>query len=184
MSDDPLLARRRAHARYHHARRNTFGRTIASARQKGLKRDVVITEIDGRTLEVWQTSWRSRQHWTGEGGFPWDLLSRRFRRKPRSFHAAFWSDTLLCGLAVGWLSKGHQQLTLHLLESAPDARHPLRGDITYLAFTSAELYCRAVGARTLLLKNPRPGVSERYEGMGFRLARKHGGTLFLERMLT
>jgi hypothetical protein len=184
MSDDSLLAYRRAHARYYLVRRSTFRQTIASARQKGLKRDVVITEIDGRTLEVWQKTWRNRQHWTGEGGFPWDLLSRRYRRKPRSFHAAFWSDTRLCGMAVGWLSPGHRQLTLHFLESAPDARHPLRGDITYLALTAAELYGRAVGARTLLLRNPLPGISERYEGMGFRLAHRRGGAVYLERMLT
>jgi hypothetical protein len=184
MSDDSFLAYRRAHARYYLARRNTFRKVIASAHQRGLKRDVAITEIDGRALEVWQASWCSRQHWTGEGGFAWDLLSRRYRRKPRSFHAAFWSDGLLCGLAVGWLSRGHEQLTLHFLESAPDARHPLRGDITYLAFTAAELYGRAVGARRLLLRNPLPGISERYKRMGFRLAYKRGAALYLERTFT
>ncbi len=184
MSDDSLQAYRRAHARYYLARRTTFQQTLASARRRGLRRDVAITELDRHALEVWQISWRNRRHWTGEGGFAWDLLSQRYRKKPRSFHAAFWSDTVLCGMVVGWLSKGHQQLTLHFLESAPDARHPLRGDIAYLSFTAAELYGQAVGARTLVLKNPLPGISEHYERMGFSLARQRGGIIYLERTLT
>lgn len=145
---------------------------------------MTITGIDEHALAVWQASWRNRRHWTGEGGFEWDLLSRRYRKKPRSFHAAFWSDTILCGLAVGWLSKGHQQLTLHFLESAPDHRHPLRGDMAYLAFTAADLYGRAVGARRLMLRDPLPGISERYKAMGFRLAHQRGGILYLERPFT
>jgi hypothetical protein len=183
MADDPLLAFRKAHARYDIVRRIAYREALAAAQHAGLKRAAEITAIDHRALHAWRSDWRNRRHWTGDGGFAWDLISGRYRKKPRSFHAAIWSDTYLCGLVAGWLSAGHQHLTMHFLESAPDVRHPLRGDIAYLAFTAADLYGSAVGARRLVLRNPLHGVAERYEAMGFRLAYQHRGMVYYDRAI-
>lgn len=184
MPDESPLEFGKAHARYYTIRSIAFEETLREAGGIRLRRNVNITELDRDALQAWRSSWRGRSHWTGNGGFPWDMLSRRHRQKPRSFHAAIWSNGELCGLAVGWLSRGHTQLTMHYLESAPDARHPLRGDIAYLAFTAAEFYGRAAGARTLLLRNPLPAMAERYARMGFRLALNRRGLVYFDRPIT
>lgn len=87
-------------------------------------------------------------------------------------------------MAVGWVSKAHERLTLHYMESSPDPRHPLRGDVTFLAFTAAEAYGRAVGGKWLALKNPLPGVVTRYERLGFAVAPTQHGNLYYHKQLT
>ncbi len=95
-----------------------------------------------------------------------------------------WSSEVLCGMAVGWVSKAHERLTLHFLESSPDPRHPLRGHITFLAFAVTEAYGRSVGARVVVLRNPMPGVVARYAMFGYELARTERGNLYYHKQLT
>lgn len=97
---------------------------------------------------------------------------------------AIWTGAHLCGMAVGWLSKAHERLTLHYMESAPDARHPLRGDITFLCFAAAEAYCRVIGVPFLVLRNPLPGVVRRYEQFGFEVVPTQHGNVYYHKQLT
>lgn len=171
-----------AHRRYTRLRHLAFEETARAANEAGL-RPAILTEIDAAAVDRWRATWNGRPHWTGKGGFRWDEISHRYRRKPRCFHLAIWSGTTLCGMVVGWVSRAHEHLTLHFMESAPDPRHPLRGDITFLAFTAAESYARAVGARVLVLRNPLPGVTQRYGRFGFSLARDQRGKLYFHKHL-
>jgi hypothetical protein len=70
------------------------------------------------------------------------------------------------------------------MESAPDTFHPLRGEITYLVFTAAEFYARALGVRRLVLRNPLPGVRERYRSFGFSLALEEHGNIYYYKEIT
>lgn len=182
MFDSPVITFEQAHRGYRRLRRLAYEATTRVA-PAGL-RPFTLTEIDPAALEAWRTTWTHRRHWTGEGGFPWDVLSRRYCRKPRCFHVAIWSGVVLCGMAVGWVSGSHGRLTLHYMESSPDPRHPLRGDITFIAFTAAARYGRAVGGHILALRNPLPGVTERYARLGFALACKQRGNLYYCKQLT
>lgn len=87
-------------------------------------------------------------------------------------------------MAVGWLSRAHERLTLHYMEGSPDPRHPLRGDITFLGFTAAEAYGHVVGGRFLVLRNPLPGVVTRYAQLGFEVAPAQHGNLYYHKQLT
>ncbi len=97
---------------------------------------------------------------------------------------AIWSGEILCGLGVGWVSDAHERLTLHFLEGSPDPRHPLRGDVVFLAFAAAEAYARAVGAKSMALKNPLRGVVEWYVRRGYHLAYEQRGKLYFYKQLT
>lgn len=183
VSGDDALHLAQAHAEYRVLREVAFHETRLAAGAAGLYPEVRITDLTARAIMEWRRSWRQR-HWTGEGGFPWDLLSTRYRQKPRAFHAAVWAGTSLCGLSVGWVSAGHRNVTLHYMESAPDPEHPLRGEITYLVFTAAEFYGRALGARRLVLRNPLDGVRARYQAFGFTLVAREGRNLYYYKEIT
>lgn len=172
-----------AHARYRLIRTVSFQEATAAGTQAGLSPRARMTDITSQALAAWRLSWTGH-HWTGEGGFPWDMISRRYRQKPRAFHAAVWHSSTLCGLAAGWVSAGRENVTLHYMESAPDTFHPLRGEITYLVFTAAEFYARALGVRRLVLRNPLPGVRDRYRSFGFSLALEERGNVYYYKEIT
>lgn len=172
-----------AHDRYRRLRLISYAEAVRAAHEVEV-RPATLTEIDAAALHAWRKTWSDREHWTGEGGYRWDVVSRRYRHKPRSLHAAMWSNDSLCGMMAGWLSKAHERLTLHFLESSPDPRHPLRGHITFLAFAAAESYGRSVGARVVVLRNPLPGVVARYARFGYELAGTERGNLYYHKQLT
>lgn len=70
------------------------------------------------------------------------------------------------------------------MESSPDPRHPLRGNITFLGFTAAEAYGRAIGGQFLVLRNPLPGIAGRYEQLGYAVEFMQHGNLYYEKQLT
>ena len=172
-----------AHERCALIRNASFVQALTRARANGIIRSgVALTPISPQALREYGAQWTAA-HWTGAGGWQWNVLARRFTRKPRSFHAALWSGSRLCGLCVGRLSKGRKHLTLHYMESAPDPAHPLRGVVTLLMFEAARNYGTAMGADKLLLREPLPGVVARYENFGFRLAQGAYGLVYFERIL-
>ncbi len=183
MFETNVLTFEQAHSRYQRLRRISYEETVRAAHETGI-RTAILTDIDAAALHAWQKTWSGRRHWTGDGGYRWDDVSRRYCQKPRSLHVAMWSNELLCGMVVGWVSEAHEQLTLHFLESSPDPRHPLRGHIIFLAFAAAESYGRTIGARAVVLRNPLPGVVARYARFGYGLARTERGNLYYHKQLT
>lgn len=172
-----------AHERYSVIRHQAFTVALARVRARGpVPAGAILTSLSPRVIEAYQLQWQI-PHWTGSGGWPWTLLAHRFVRKPRSFHAALWQDSLLCGLCVGWVSKGRQNLTLRYLESAPDPHHPLRGWVTTLMFEAALQYASALSVQKLLLRDPVPGLVGRYEEFGFRVDHNTQNPVYLERII-
>lgn len=104
---------------------------------------VRITEIDRPALAAFTQTWEGR-HWSGYGGFEWPYLWHRHGRQDRTFHCALWHESMLCGLAIGSVPRGHSHLTIHYIEARPQG-HPLRGHVAYIALTAAEYYADGLG---------------------------------------
>ena len=107
---------------------------------------------------------------------------RRVWKHPSGFHLAVWSDSTLCGLAVGRVSDrnregGRNSISVDFIESAHDPAHPLRGLIAPLVIDAADTYGRALDARCLRLMQPLEGVLPLYESLGFTTVWQQGRAL-------
>jgi hypothetical protein len=161
---------------YHWALERATARRIATSATR-------ITSIEPPAIQAFQETWSTQRHWTGEGGWPWDLIARPFQKKPRAFHAALWEGEELCGLAVGKVSRGKERITLRFMQSSPSPTHPLRGRVTLLMFEAATAYGQALGCRHLLLRNPLMGALPIYLRFGFEFAEMRRGIVDLSRKL-
>jgi hypothetical protein len=173
-----------ARDRYDRLRKLAYDRAV----ERALSRSIVtsstrLTPISPAAIQSYRESWLGRRHWTGDGGWPWDLIVRPFLKKPRAFHAALWEGEELCGLAVGKVSRGKRRITLQFLQSSPSPTHPLRGRVTFLMFEAATAYGEVLGSRYLLLRNPLPGALPIYLRFGFEFAETRQGIVYLSRKL-
>jgi hypothetical protein len=179
---------RQALQRYAHLRQAAFRAAEAEARRNGLvQRPFRFSEIDPSALDTWRSTWRGIQPF-GYGAWDWEGLVPPIRRKPSGFHLAIWSGDHLCALAVGRASKRRPSgrrhtLPVHFLEGNPDPWHPLKGQVADLAIACADAYGAALGARTLRLINPLPGLLRLYQGLGFSIAKIDSVPLYLERSI-
>jgi hypothetical protein len=179
---------RQALQRYSILRQAAYRAAEAEARRNGLIRSSFrFSEIDLAALHAWRSTWRGIQPF-GYGAWDWEGLVRPIWRRPSGFHLAIWSGADLCGLAVGRASKRRPSgdrhlLSVHFLEGNPDPRHPLKGQVADLAIACADSYGAALGARTLRLINPLPGLLRLYWGLGFSIAKSDSVPLYLERSI-
>ncbi|HEX8242781.1 MAG TPA: hypothetical protein VF541_04785 [Longimicrobium sp.] len=175
-----------AHERYAGIRGIAFAETLRVARRVGLATEAAaLRPITTQTIDAYRLQWgRSRRHWTGFGGWDWEMLFRRYCRKPRAFHTAVWAGDTLCGLCVGRVCRSRSHIMVPFMESSPDPGHPLRGTITPLVLDACRNYALAIGVERILLKNPLEGVQERYTRFGFRLACTRGGNVYFESRCT
>jgi hypothetical protein len=169
---------------YARARRQAFDLVRHLLLERGIvDESFSISRIDPRAVQAWERTWRGTPHWSTKGGFHWALLAHQFCRKPRNFSAALWVGDELCGLAVGRLSPSHDVLTLHFMEGSPRPEHPLRANVARFIFACAEYYGAAVGARTLLLKNPDAALEGYYGRLGYGVAYDAGNARYCKRTL-
>jgi hypothetical protein len=167
---------------YGYARERAFGLVRESLVSRGvLGPGFSIRGLDGHAVGAWEHTWRGTPHWSRQGGFAWIALHHRYCRKPRNFHCALWHRDVLCGLAVGRVSEGHEQVALHFMEGNPDPSHPLRGNVADVVFGCAQLYARSVGAKWLVLKEPDAGLELFYARLGFGLAYREKGVRYCKR---
>lgn len=184
----PISQFHRAKERHARIRQSAFEIVRREALRSGLVTvPLRLSQCDEHTLAVWRATWNG-PHPSGFGTWEWEPILRRAWRRPTAFHLAIWSGDLLCGLAVGRLSRKRPSglrhtISLHLVESAPSRSHPLRGVIAVLAFGAAEQYGRAHGASRLRLVAPLPGLLSWYAGLGFGIARKGGQAVYCERRI-
>jgi hypothetical protein len=146
-----------------------------------------LVDTDEETLAAWRSTWRDA-HPSGFGNWNWERILRRAWRRPSAFHVAVWSGEQLCGLGAGRLSKRRlvgvrHTISLHFIESAHDAGHPLRHTIAALVISAAEGYGRLVGASRIRLIEPLPGVIHIYQELGFEVAHKAGQPVYCERRI-
>ncbi|HEV3051196.1 MAG TPA: hypothetical protein VGX50_12860, partial [Longimicrobium sp.] len=151
-------------AKQHYAglRRTAFDDVEREAVARLIRVPLRLADTDEETLAVWRATWRDA-HPSGFGNWNWERILRRAWRRPSAFHVAVWSGEQLCGLGVGRLSKRRlmgvrHTISLHFMESAHDARHPLRRRVAALVISAAEAYGRLVGASRMRLMEPLPGV--------------------------
>jgi hypothetical protein len=174
---------------YARLRRNAFDMVVRDAVDAGgIRVPLRLTETDEKTLEAWRATWNG-PHPSGFGNWNWDRLLRRAWRRPSAFHAAVWSDDILCGLGVGRLSKRRltgirHTISVHYVESAHDPGHPLRGLIAPLLITAAEAYGMLAGVSRVRLIQPLGGVIHIYEKFGYVIAWKAGQPVYCERRIS
>ncbi len=172
--------------RYAHLRRLAYDLTERVAHPTAAAR-VRLTDIDPHALDAWRRTWR-HSHPLRYGGWDWDGLVGRVRRRPSAFQVAIWSGNALCGLAVGRVSRRRPSgrrhtISVHFLEGSPHADHPLRGQVARIALTAADAYGRELGATRLRLLDPLPGVFRLYEELGFGIAPESRGSLYFEKRI-
>lgn len=179
---DPLYLE--AQALYAELRQIAFDRAVNRAVARGIGTSATaITSITPRALQAYAAAWAGRGHWTGDGGWPWDVIARPYLKKPRAFHAALWEGDVLCGLAVGTVSRGKERITLRFMQSSPHAAHPLRGRVTLLMFEAATAYGEVLGSKQLILRDPLDGAVSIYRRLGFEIAGNRRGVVYLARKL-
>lgn len=140
--------------------------------------DVRITDLDAVALRAYRETWTGR-HPSGYGGFDWVYLwHRHCRQEVKSFRCAIWSGSMLCGMAIGTISKGHSHLTIRYVEGRPQG-HPLRGHVARTALGAAEYYARALNLPQVRIENPAPALEAWYRHLGFGLAFKEGAVRYL-----
>jgi hypothetical protein len=174
--------------RYAYLRAAAFRAAEAEARQNsGIRAPFRFSQLGPATLDTWRYTWRGSQPF-GYGGWNWPGLVKPVWRRPSGFHLAIWSQDQLCGLSVGRASKRRpggrrHTLSIHFLEGNPDSTHPLKGHVANLAIACADAYAAALGARTLRLVDPLPGLLRLYWGLGFSIATDDSAPLYLERSI-
>jgi len=149
--------------------------------------ELSLTGIDDRAAAAWSANWRDT-HPSGDGGWDWDQLARKFLRRPSAFHLAVWYEGRLCGLAVGRMSRRRRSavrhtVSIHYMEREPGSGHPLSGTISVLVFTAAEQYGKRLGASRLRLMDPLPGLLRYYSQLGFTIASLPGNRIYCERRI-
>lgn len=172
---------------YAELRRAAYLSVEDEARRAGLVDcRVLIRDTDAEAVLAWRT-WNT-PHPSGAGGWNWEALIRRARRRPSALHLALWCGGELCGLAVGRASRRafsgmHETVSLHFLEGSPDPQHPLRGHVAPLAIAASAAYGQVLGASRLRLRDPLPGALPLYRDLGFTIAQKSGRVIHCERRI-
>lgn len=134
---------------------------------------IVVTSLEESSKAYFETHWQG--HPSRKVSFDWFGGIWRTLRKshPRRMEFGFWKNKVLCGLAVGRISKGGTWLSITHIEGNPDLNHPLKGKIIALAIFSAQVY--AVGAASeerkirprVRILNPLSPVVAHYKKLGY-----------------
>jgi len=117
--------------RYARIREVAFVLARAKAESRsGVEAPFRFEPIDQLALDAWQSTLHRPQPF-GHGGWNWAAVVRPVWRRPCGFSLALWSESQLCGMMVGRVSRRRRSgrrhtLSLPYLEGNPDRRHPLR----------------------------------------------------------
>jgi hypothetical protein len=136
---------------------------------------VRLSEIDAPCLEIWRRSWRHKE-------FDWEENAAHFQREVDRFEVAIWSGQELCGLAIGRVSRGPDNVTIHFLERR-SGDTPLTGRIALLATETADHYAKILNKQRVKLKDPLPGAVVTYQRLNFVLVETIGKTTYYARQV-
>lgn len=145
---------------------------------QGLQANIVITDMNERALEKWQT-WKTiegtKQRKKPNGGWNWAELRRKYYHKlfsyspQRRIDLAIWCDDQLSGLVLGQVSKSKEYVTIDYIESLPVETHRLKGHILDIALFTTEQYATILNIRELRLIDPVENLIPYYQAEGFEL---------------
>jgi hypothetical protein len=113
----------------------------------------------------------------------WDEIVGQIRPYLRRFTISVWFEGSLYGLAVGKASRGKRNVTVHYIERRADP-NPFAGWISLMVLDAAENYGKILGSQILRIRNPIPGVRNKYERLGFSLAETYRGATYYERKIS
>lgn len=151
-------------------------RTAEKDLEDGPRINATLTSIDRNALARWRRDWLPLEATVGEyGGWNWEEISASYIRRLDAFHLALWAEGILCGMAVGKVSRNRSRLAIHYLEGTPQQPNPLRGRIVLSTLVAATRYAQALGVHLLRVRNPIPPMARWLERAGFVL--EMGGKL-------
>lgn len=177
------MSRQAAEERYRQRRRaacEAAERLLAEA--AGFQdRAVGLREFDGLAVHAaFISGWKN--HPTRKVSWPWDRLIWDRPKEPSRFELAVWADERLCGLALGRTSPSRSHCSLHFVEGAPDALHPLKGRVLAAVLTALDQYCLAIGAREMRVVEPFEALLPLYgQHFDFALVKPAGQSPYLRR---
>jgi hypothetical protein len=136
---------------------------------------VKLTAINRGYLETWKATWP-------EKAFDWQGIDAHFGKDASRFEACIWYDSELCGLVVGRVSNGPDNVTIHFLEKKRPA-NPLSRKIALIATEAATRYAKILGKQRVKIMDPVPDAIVVYERLLFVLAKPIGKTTYYERQV-
>ena len=78
-----------------------------------------------------------------------------------------WHGDILCGMTIGYASKGSSHVRLDLIEGAPSNNHPLRGSVLQIIVDVSMNYAQMTKKEKLIIANPVPNLIAIYQQRGF-----------------
>ncbi len=137
-------------------------------------RGLGLTCFCSDTLERVST-WKHSQRVLGKDHLNWsNLYIGDWKKHPRRFELAIWVDDVLCGVAVGRVSKknphsNESKVRIDLMEANPIADNPLAGRVTKVVFAVAYHYAYIIGRDYVCIPHPlNQKLILRYENFGFK----------------
>jgi len=137
--------------------------------------NIKITRIDANTLRYWTENCKAQNNrQPPNGGWDWVYKTNMFKASHGRYviDVAIWNDGILCGLALGKVSKGMKQLSIHYIESSPDEKHSLKGLIFELLKTILKDYATLLNVEKIILVEPVDGLIKFYESHDFLYKKK------------
>jgi hypothetical protein len=118
------------------------------------------------------------------GQWDWEHeILPRYARDLDAFRLAIWSDDVLCGLALGTVTRNRKRVILNFVAGSPDPSHPLKGTILLSAIAAADMYGRGLDASRLDIADPAPGLLKTYQALGFTVAKTVAGATYCSRAI-
>ena len=137
---------------------------------KDLDAQIRLTSLNSTVLDFWEKEWKvNSTRIPPNGGWDWRSHYLDFkRRKPKQLYSlAVWHGDVLCGMTIGYTSKGPTHVRLDLIEGAPDENHPLRGLVLRIIVDVSMNYAQLTRKEKLIIANPVPDLIDLYQRRGF-----------------
>ncbi len=130
------------------------------------KNRISLNRIDSNALSqagCWSNDPNRKVDWPWVSGY-----ADYSRIRPKRFELALWYDSTLCSLSLGRTSYHGSRLRLDFLESRP-TDCPLKGRVTPIVFSTAEVYAQIIGASELRVIDPiDDNLIEYYSSFGYK----------------
>ena len=140
------------------------------------RQEVRITEITPAVLRAWSESWKpfnSRK--PPDGGWDWVSKAKDFKKKPKyRIEIAIWANkNELCGLALGKISKGEENISIYYIEGSPNLYHSLKGHIFDIVEVVCLDYARLLKkTKSIRLMEPVKSLRGFYKKRGYVFSKK------------
>ena len=139
-----------------------------------LEKKIRLTSVNRNAIKYWEDQWEElNTRSPPNGGWNWrDIFYSQNKPITRRYSLAILCEDILCGMAIGYSSKGGSHVRVDFIEGSPDDAHPLRGKILEIIVNVSMDYTRLIEKKKLIIADPVAGLVEKYKEMGFTHYRK------------